>query len=295
MPKTKITQDLFIPATLGIIGYGIVGQALAYGFEQKSGGKDSIVFYDKFKDSLPLEEVVKQSEFIFICLPTPMKADESGIDLSIIDDSIKKVVKITDKTDKIVVIKSTVVPGTTASFETLYPNTHFAFNPEFLTEANYLHDFVNADRTVIGANNDLVKRRVASLYRARFPESTIYLTDPTSAETVKYFANNFLATKVAFANMMYDFCEAKGINYDEVKNMATADPRIGLSHLGVTTERGFGMKCFPKDMVALLGEARRIGADFSVLESIWDYNKRIRKVHDWKEIPFAVGKSKKSS
>jgi UDPglucose 6-dehydrogenase len=287
----QISADLFIPVRIGIIGYGFVGQAVANGFQTASDGKDTIIWYDKYKESSPLEDVVKNSELIFICLPTPMKADESGIDLTIFDDMIPRIAKLTNGTDKIVIIKSTVIPGATNKFEKKFPKTKFCFNPEFLTEANYLKDFLNADRTVIGSNNDLTLRRVAAIIQQRFPKTKIFLTDPTTAETVKYFANAFLSLKVTFANYFYDYCQVLGIKYEEVKKMAAADQRIGDSHLEVTTQRGFGGKCCPKDLVALIGEMKKMGVETSLLDSIWKYNKKIRKVHDWVEIPFAVSKS----
>lgn len=283
-----LQKNPLIPINIGIIGYGYVGQAVDYGFTQTSSGKDVIRYYDKFKDSMPLEEVVRESEFIFIGLPTPMKENESGIDLTIIEESIAEITKYTDGTDKIIIIKSTVVPGTTEKLEKKHPKSLFCFNPEFLTEANYLEDFLNAKRTVIGANNDLVSRRVAVIYRQRFPETTIFQTDPTSAEAVKYFINNYLSVKVTFANFFYDYCQEIGIKYEEVKNIASADPRIVDSHLNVTSQRGFGQKCFPKDMVALLGEMHKLKVDSSVLDAVWAYNKKIRKVHDWEDIPFVT-------
>jgi UDPglucose 6-dehydrogenase len=282
------TQDLLVPVNIGIIGYGIVGQATANGFNKSSGGKDKIVYYDKFKKTLSLKQVVTSSEFIFIALPTPMKKDESGIDLKIIEDSIKEITKITDGTDKVIVIKSTVAPGTTKRLELKYPKSNFCFNPEFLTEANYLDDFMNAEQTIIGANNDHVARRLAVTYKQRFPNTNVFLTDPTTAETVKYFKNAFLALKVTFANIFYDYCQAVGIKYEEVKKMAASDKRIVDAHLDVTTERGFGQKCFPKDLIALLGEFSRLGVDPAVLDTMWEYNKKVRKDHDWEDIPFAV-------
>lgn len=277
-----------VPVKIGIIGYGIVGEALAYGFRETSGGKDQILFYDKYKESRPLEEVVDRSDFIFIALPTPMKKDESGIDLSIIEESIAQITPLTNQTDKIIVIKSTVVPGTTANFEQKYPKSRFAFNPEFLTEANYLKDFLNAERTVIGASSNLTSRKLAAVFLERFPESQIFQTDPTSAEMVKLTANALMANKVTMANIFYDLCESLGIKWDEVKKMAAADKRIGLSCMEVTSLRGWGGKCFPKDWVNLMGQYKSMGLDYSVLETIWEYNKQVRKVHDWEEIPFAV-------
>ncbi|MDO8639280.1 MAG: hypothetical protein Q7R43_06905 [Candidatus Daviesbacteria bacterium] len=282
------TTDLIVPINLGIIGYGFVGQAVANGFNTASKGKDIIRYYDKFKETLSLEEVISKSEFIFVCLPTPMKEDESGIDLTIIEEMAGEITKYTDNTDKIIVIKSTVIPGTTAALQKKYPKSLFAFNPEFLTEANFLEDFLNAPRTIVGTSNDLVARRVSVIFRQRFPKTKIFLTDPTTAETVKYFANAYLSLKVTFANFMYDFCQKIGIKYEEVKRMAAEDSRIIDAHLDVTTMRGFGGKCFPKDLVALMGEFKKAEVDVSLFETIWKYNKKIRKVHDWEEIPFAV-------
>lgn len=285
---TQTSEDLLIPSKIGIIGYGFVGQAVANGFQVASGGKDTILWYDKYKEGSSLEKVVENSEFIFVCLPTPMRQDESGIDLSIFEEMIPQIAKLTDNTDKVVIIKSTVTPGTTAKFEKEFPGTKFCFNPEFLTEANYLEDFLNAERTVLGANNDLTLRRVAVVIRQRFPKTAVFLTDPTTAETVKYFANALLSLKVTFANYFYDYCQKLGIKYEEVKKMASADHRIGDFHLEVTTQRGFGGKCFPKDLVALIGEMKKMDVETSMLESMWEYNKKVRKVHDWEEIPFAV-------
>lgn len=286
-------NQLLVSAKLGIIGYGFVGQAVANGFKVASGNKDTIKWYDKFKDSATLEDVINTSDFIFVCLPTPMKADESGIELSIFEDMIPQITKLTDNTDKIIIIKSTVTPGTTEKFQKMFPKSKFCFNPEFLTEANFLEDFLNADRTVLGANSDLTLRSVSVLFRQRFPKTKIFLTDTTTAETVKYFANAYLSVKVTFANFFYDYCQKLGIKYEEVKKMAAFDARIGDTHLEVTTSRGFGGKCFPKDLVAIMGEFKKLGVDAALLETMWKYNKKIRKTHDWQEIPFAVGSNPK--
>lgn len=271
-------------ANLGVVGHGIVGQAVEYGF--KDG--HAIFIYDKYKKSLPLEAVVTNSEFIFVCVPTPMKEDGSGIDLAIVEEVVSLITPQTNNTDKIVVIKSTVIPGTTNLLAKKYPHTNFAFNPEFLTEDNYLADFANADRTVIGAFDNTVSIRLTSLYKTQFPTIPVVASDPTSAEMVKYFCNLYLATKVIFANEIYDLCLALGIKYEEVKKMAVMDHRIFDSHLDVTTNRGFGKKCLPKDTVALLGLFNQLHVDSSLLTAMWQKNLKIRKQRDWEHIPFAV-------
>lgn len=268
-------------ANIGIVGYGIVGKATEYGFK---GDGNKIIAYDKYKDLSTLEEVVDASEFIFVCLPTPYQNDK--IDLTIIDENIEKIAELSKGSDKITIIKSSVVPGTTRKYAEQYPENKFCFNPEFLTEANYLEDFVNADRIVIGADDDKTSLYVTGLYRDKFPQTPIYRTDLTTAEMVKYMANCFLSTKVIFANEMYDLCDKLGIKYEEVKNMVQADYRIGESHLDVTSVRGFGGKCFPKDIIAMIGLYKELGVDASLLETVWKKNLDIRTIKDWEDIPF---------
>lgn len=281
-------------AKIGVVGWGVVGQAVGRGFELKG---HEVRWYSREKGPFTPQEVVSKSEFIFVCVPTPMYSDYSGIDLSLVKEIVDFIAPKIKGTDKILVIKSTVTPGTTASFKKKYPAVNFAMNPEFLTEANALGDFLKPDRTVIGSFSQNVSARLASLYQEIYgPDSRIFLTDATTAEMVKYMSNAILATKVIFANEMYDLCYALGIKYEEVRDMVAADTRIGPSHLNVTTVRGFGGKCFPKDMVALIGFAKDKRVDASLLKTVWEKNLRIRKVYDWEEISGAVNqKTKKAS
>lgn len=276
-------------STIGIIGYGYVGCAVAYGFrgwdlEQKREPKHEIRIYDRYKDSESLEQVLEASEYIFVCLPTPFEEEALRIDQSIIDRMIEEIAPRLEGRGKVVIIKSTVVPGTTRRYNELFPEVPFAFNPEFLTEANYLQDFVHADRVVIGADNDWTAQRLIDLYRTCFSETTILKLSSTAAEIVKYQCNVTLATRVAVANVFYDLCEAEGVNYEDVKRAVALDPRIGESHLSVTSERGFGGKCFPKDLGSIIGRCRELGVDAKLLEEVFGYNLRIRTVRDWQEI-----------
>ena len=280
-------------AKIGIIGWGIVGKAVGEGFATNK--ENEIFWWDKYKKGpFSLQKVISESEFLFVCVPTPMFPDNSGIDLSIVKEVIETIAPKIEGTDKILTIKSTVVPGTTASFKKKYPKTFFAMNPEFLTEANGPWDFLHTDRTIIGALSQSVSERLVALYRDLLgPKAKIFITDTTTAEMVKYMSNALLASKVIFANEMYDLCTALGIKYDEVKDLVAADPRIGSSHLSVTTIRGFGGKCFPKDTVALLGFAKNMSVDMSALKAMWEKNLKIRKVRDWEEIEGAVNHKKK--
>ncbi len=275
-------------AVVGIVGHGYVGKAVEFGFKPKN----EILVHDKYLPSLDLPKVVENSEFIFVCVPTPMDKKYEKIDLSIVEDVVRSITNLARKKKRspVIVIKSTVVPGTTRTLSKKYSWPKMLFNPEFLTEDNYLFDFVNADRIVVGGDVGEVRQQLVDLYRESFTKTTIFQTDPTTAEMVKYMANTFLATKVIFANEMFELCQKFGIKYEEVKKMVAADEQIVDSHFDVTTQRGFGGKCFPKDMVALLGLARKLKVPMELLEAVWKKNLKIRKVRDWEQIPGAVSK-----
>jgi UDPglucose 6-dehydrogenase len=280
---------------IGIVGWGVVGQATGEGFATNK--ENQVFWWDKFvKGPFSLDEVIKESEFIFICVPTPMFADYSGIDLSIIDRVVRDITSKVIGTNKIIVIKSTVVPGTTESYAKKYTKVKFAMNPEFLTELNAPWDFLHPNRVVVGALDEGVALRVAKLYRDVLGyEVKIFITDLTSAEMAKYMSNTFMATKIIFANEMKGLADKLGVNYDDVREMVAIDPRIGSSFLKVTPFGGFGRKCFAKDTVALLGTAKRLKVNLSLLEAAWKKNLKIRKIRDWEEIDGAVNHRKKRS
>lgn len=279
---------------IGIIGYGVVGKATAEAFSNDI--TNEIIWYDKnIKGSHSLDQIVEKSDFIFVCVPTPMFHDEKGIDLSIIKSVVSKIAPKIKNTKKILIIKSSVVPGTTRSLANKYKDVKFAMNPEFLTEVNAAWDFMHPDRVVVGAENEADAWEIVKLHkRILGADVKMYVTDTTTAEMVKYMANTFLATKTIFANEMKELATKLKINYDDVKKMVAADPRIGEWGLSVTPFGGVGGKCYPKDTVALLGLAKKLKIDLSILDSAWKKNLKIRKIKDWEEIDGAVNFKKKA-
>lgn len=275
-------------ANIGIIGYGVVGKATADAFGGDPSNK--IFWFDKnVKGPFSIDDVIKNSEFIFVCVPTPMFHDGSGIDLSIINKVVSIVAPKIKNTKKILIIKSSVVPGTTRSLSKKYPKVRFAMNPEFLTEVNAVWDFMHPDRVVVGAENEADALEIIKIHKRILGyEVKMFITDSTTAEMVKYMANTFLATKSIFANEMKGLSEKLSINYDDVKKMVAADPRIGEWGLSVTPFKGVGGKCYPKDTIALLGLARKLKIDLSILDAAWKKNLKIRKIRDWEEIDGAV-------
>jgi UDPglucose 6-dehydrogenase len=290
---TPNSSDLFVPAKLGFLGYGTVGYATSYSFDERSNHRDQILHYDSNpkKANATFERTVEDSDYIFVCLPTPMEEDESGTNNDLIDETIEKVAPMVRGSERIVVIKSTVVPGTTQGYINQYPDVHFAFNPEFLRQESSTQDALNPDRIVIGANNDYVHTRMMDLYIRHFPDVNIHQSDTSSAELAKLAGNTFLAMKVGFSNMLHDLCEKQGFSHEEVVRLMMLDKRIGDSHWKITTKRGWGGLCFPKDYNALRGEMRKAGvneAALSVMDKIWEYNKYIRPDKDWLHIPGAI-------
>ena len=277
-------------SNIGIVGHGFVGQAVEYGFKGCHDVGHNVVIYDKYKYDTPLQNVIDDCNVIFVCLPTPFDEDKLEIDLEIYDSMIETLCHCIAGKGKIIVIKSTVVPGTTKRYADKYPDVPFVFNPEFLTEANYLDDFVNTDRIVIGGDNNWAVQTIIMLYRSMpyFVDTPVLKMSTSAAEIVKYQCNVLLASKVAISNIFYDLCNTLDVKYEDVKDAVALDKRIGTSHLKVSSERGFGGKCLPKDLGAIIGNCEAYGVDAKLLREVFDYNLRIRKVRDWQEIAGAT-------
>lgn len=277
---------------VGIIGYGYVGRATGEGFATNKENK--IFWYDKFKESPNTRsEVVEKSEFIFICVPTPIFDNYSGMDMGIVEGVVEQVAPKIAGTGKILIIKSSTLPGITKGFIKKYPGVNFIMNPEFLTQKNANKDFLNPFRTVIGCESRDVGERVKKLYETILPgDQKYFITDTTSGEVAKFMSNLMLASKVLLANEYYILAQKVGANYIDIQAVVEADPRIG-THLGVPGpdgDMGFGGACFPKDMVGLLGLAKKLKVDVSALEAIWKKNLKIRKNRDWEALPQAFKK-----
>jgi UDPglucose 6-dehydrogenase len=265
---------------IGIIGQGFVGNAVFQTFKN---------FYNVFtydiKEELSnssLNEIKKKCEIIFICVPTPMNLDGS-CDSSIVESVVKEFSKTKNK---ILVNKSTVVPGTTLKLNEKYPNNKIIFNPEFLTERNAVNDFKNQERIIIGGprpSTGILK----SIFSKVFPSAHIIKTGSKHAEMIKYFTNCFLATKVSFANEIYDICQKLELDYDKVIEYSLGDKRIGNSHLNVPGpdgDFGFGGHCFPKDLSAIIKLSEDLGSTNNLLKSVKKTNDKVRRIRDWEKM-----------
>jgi len=276
---------------IGIVGNGFVGSAILHGFILHV---DDVLIYDNdpTRSTHSMKDLVSNSDVIFVCVPTPMF--ESGeCDLSIVESVAGELSKYDTIKRKVVVIKSTVVPGTVESLAEKYPKMNFVFNPEFLTERKARLDFINTSRIILGSNKPTACDIVENLYRIRFPYTKIIKTDFGTAQLIKYMANCFFATKVSFMNEMYQICEAINGDWDKALEGFITDGRIGNSHIDVPGhdgDFGFGGKCFPKDVSAMIKKAEELGVNPRVMKGAWEKNKEVRKELDWHHIPGAVSK-----
>jgi UDPglucose 6-dehydrogenase len=216
------------------------------------------------------EELFARADIAFVCVDTPPSASGDA-DLSRVESVLEAIPAGT--TDAVIVMKSTVPPGTGARLRRALDDrglqgVAYASNPEFLREGSAIKDFLHPDRVVVGADDQAVGERIAALYRS-FGGSEL-VTDVTSAEMIKHASNAFLATKISFINEIANVCEEVGANVDQVARGMGLDARIGASFL--RPGLGFGGSCFPKDVAALKQLAGNSGYHFQLLSAVIEVN-----------------------
>ncbi|HEV2767964.1 MAG TPA: UDP-glucose/GDP-mannose dehydrogenase family protein [Acidimicrobiales bacterium] len=207
---------------------------------------------------------VGEAEFVFLCVPTP-QGDDGSADLTYLRGAVEQIAPALQP-ECIVINKSTVPVGSTRVVEQALgrDDVFVVSNPEFLREGSAVHDCLHPDRIVIGSEDQAAAMRVAGLFeRLRAP---LVITDPPSAETIKYASNAFLATKVSFVNALANVCEAVGADVREVVLGMGYDRRIGFEFL--RPGPGWGGSCFPKDTRAMVRIAEDAGYDFDLLRGV---------------------------
>lgn len=263
--------------TLGIVGCGFVGSAVASGFDTPN--VDSWIV-DPKKSTTTLQQLAEVGPHLtFICVPTPESTDGS-VNVTIVDQVLADLNK--HAYDGIVVIKSTITPDHLERFVRDY-DLRIVYNPEFLTEANAHQDFINPSMQILGGvweECEIVERAYVEFSKVKVVPT--FKTDIVSASLLKYTINSWLATKVSFMNELYQLHKSSGAktSWDQFTDMLQRDKRIGDSHLrvpGPDGSFGFGGHCFPKDTAGLLSYADKNNVDLSVLSKAVETNARIRK------------------
>lgn len=279
---------------ISIVGAGYVGLTTGISFAE-FGNKVKFIDIDedkinKIKKGMApiyeegLQELIKKNldkvnattyyenldNVVFICVGTPSLPDGS-INLQYVKQAVENTAKNLD--DGLIIIKSTVFPGTTEKI--LLPiirkysdKISIAMNPEFLREGMALHDFMNPDRIIIGVMDERGEEILKKLYAPI--KAPIMVTNPTTAEMIKYASNSFLATKISFANEIGNLAKILGIDVYDVMKAVAMDHRISPYFLNAGA--GFGGSCFPKDLKALTSGAKKIGYDMKLINAVLEIN-----------------------
>ena len=261
---------------VGIIGNGFVGEAQAFAFSPTTDLR--IYDIDPLRSTHSLEEI-HECDFVFVCVPTPMKKDGT--------QDLSYVYRVFDNANPnpIYIIKSTVLPGTTKNLDSHYKNLNIVFSPEFLTERTAKLDMLTQARIVIGGYK-LLTSKVRELFEQRFMNRTIIETDSTTAELIKYMNNTFFATKVSIMNEFKLLADKIGANWSDAIYGFASDGRVGDSHLhvpGPDGRLGYGGTCFPKDVNALLKFAKSIDVNLNTILGGWVTNLEVRPEKDWEQ------------
>mgnify|MGYP003637455012 FL=1 len=253
---------------IGVLGLGVVGNAVYTGFLELG---HSVSFYDPIKDS-KFEDVLG-AEICFICVPTP-PTEEGFCDTSIVVESIQKLLDNNYK--GIVVIKSTVAPGTTEALAQEFSGLEIAFVPEFLRERCAITDFIeNHDLCIIGTESKECYKKIKEAHGS-YPKNFKMLTR-TEAELVKYYNNIYNATLITLANSFYEVCKNLGASYTEIKNSLVLREHVNDSYLQCNENfRGFGGVCLPKDTLAIAKLVEKNNLDVNFFKMILEENKKYK-------------------
>lgn len=261
-------MSLIGKSKIGIVGVGYLGGAQKYWFDKQ---KFDSFFYDKHKEIGSLRDLNK-AEIIFVCLPTPYIEEENkGFDDSAIREVLKEI-----RGEKIIVLRSTVLPGSTENYQRKFPQHKFLMNPEFLRAKTAIQDYLHPEKQIVGCtekSKDIASHILEILPKAPFER----IVRANEAEMIKYFSNVFLANRVIFANQMYDLCRKVGADFETVKQCAGADSRIGQSHFDIFCDgyRGYSGACLPKDTKAFIQFAEKLGVEPKLFKTLEEINKEL--------------------
>lgn len=274
---------------------GWVGSQIKRYFEEIKGYKagEDLLCHDI--DSQKRAGDINEADVIFITVPTPRDPKDGSCDISIIEDAVGRIgsgssslraegeAVSRNHNGKIIVLKSTIPPGTTENLQKKYPRHKFLFNPEFLTEARAWENFMEPDRQIVGFTEksaDVATFVLSLLPGAPFvsPSSGSQIT-ATEAELIKYACNVYLSRKVNLANALAKVAEKLGADYENIRQGMSADPRIGKSHLDVNHGgyKGFGGFCLTKDTSALIAFVKQIGLNeiHDLIMADWKFNENL--------------------
>lgn len=268
---------------VAVIGYGYVGKAVFNffkdHFETSAVDKMPGVVYGTYEDQ---QKTANEADFAVVCVPTPM-SDDGAVDLTAIRETFSWL-KV-----PLILIKSTIPPGTTEQLQNEYPDLKIAFSPEFIGEGkyqvqwwkdkNYPHptDMKFHDFQIFGGPKEVTTKIIPFFQKVVGPEPKMIQTDSRTAELCKYMENSWGATKVIFCNTFAKMAEAMGIDYNELRELWLLDGRVERMHTAVFPDAiGFGGKCYPKDVNGIVKHSETAGFEPKLLKSVLSVNKELR-------------------
>lgn len=255
--------------TIGIVGHGFVGK----GMERLLEKHFDLKFYDVNEGS---KEEINKCDLAVICVPSPMGAD-GACDTSIVEETIAWL-----KTP-LILIKSTVPPGFTRQMREKY-GKKVNFSPEYMGESSYYTPFwkypdpqMAETHTFVVVGGEEASEILDVFMKCMSVDTRYAIATPEEAEMMKYMENNFFAVKVSFFNEFFDIAERVGVDFKRLRELFLLDSRINPNHTMVFTDkRGWGGKCFPKDLSAMIKFAESKGYEPLVLKGAWESNERVR-------------------
>jgi len=255
---------------IGVIGLGTVGSAVHESFQTLG---HCLSYFDTIYQNSRIDDVL-DTEIVFVCVPTQMNQVDGSCDTSIVESVIDDLNK--NNYLGIIVIKSTVIPGTTDRLIQKYHNLRICFSPEFLKAKTALSDFLyNQDVLVIGTYDKDTYDTVKQLHYKLC--DNVKMVVPTEAEIVKYFNNVHHAVHVVFANMMYDVCKQFNCSYENVYDTMSQRDCVNTSYLNCNENlREYGGECLPKDISAWSKMLKDTGVEYTFIDHIIKDNELIK-------------------
>lgn len=267
---------------IGIIGLGYVGQAIYSYFQDHY----EVRYIDPAKEGSNTQKQINECDLAVVCVPTEMR-DDGTCDTSIVEEVLGWL-----KTP-VVLIKSTIPPGTTKKLERQFPDLNIAFSPEYIGEGKYYvpthkgyphpTDMKQHNFFIFGGHKEVVRKIIPFFLKVSGPDARYHSTDSTTAELVKYAENSWGAMKVTFFNEFYEIAEKLGVEYVDFRELLLLDGRIERMHTAVFPDkRGFGGKCFPKDVNAIVKHMKDTGYEPKLLQCVLERNAEFTAMNDEK-------------
>lgn len=255
---------------VGVVGYGVVGKHLAQLFLD---GHREVVIYDKFDPEMGSESRqrdINSCDLVFISVPTPASEDGS-CDISAVREVVAWILPP-------MCIKSTIPPGTVQALTDEF-GKQIVFSPEYIGETPFHKSQVTRvpDLVAVGGERCVCERFISAYRDVLGPEPHYFVTDAITAELSKYMENCFFATKVAFVAQFYLLASHFGADFTQMREIWTADTRVGRSHSTVTGKLGFGGKCLPKDLSAIIARTLESGGQIEFLQAVSEFNTALRR------------------